>query len=146
MLRGNAIAKLDGKGRVKIPALFRPLMESELGPEFFITSLRGDSVRLYPMTVWKELEARLSRSSALKPEVMKFRNWTNYFGQNATMDNQGRVLIHPLVREKAEISGDCAVLGQGNFLEIWNHDRFRALLDDQPLTDTDLAVLADLGI
>jgi len=146
MLRGNAIAKVDGKGRLKVPALFRPLLESDFGPDFFVTSLRGDSVRLYPMGVWQEVESRLAAQSALRPSVMKFRNWTNYFGQHAPMDAQGRVLIHPLVRERAEIDGACAVLGQGNFLEIWNHDRFRELLDRQPITDEDLSALADLGI
>ena len=134
MLRGNAIAKVDGKGRVKVPALFRPLLESDFGPDFFVTSLRGDSVRVYPMGVWREIEARLSSQSALRPSVMKFRNWTNYFGQQAAIDGQGRFLIHPLVRERAEIDGECAVLGQGNYLEIWNHERFRDVLDGRPWT------------
>ena len=146
MFRGNAIAKIDPKGRLKVPASYRAIIEHDFGSEFFVTSLRGDSVRLYPMNSWRELEDRLADQSAFRPSVMKFRHWTNYFGQHASMDGQGRILIHPLLRERAEIKGECAVLGQGNFLEVWNHDQFKQLLESQPLTDEDLSTLADLGI
>ena len=56
MLRGNALAKVDDKGRLKLPSSFRSTIEPKYGSEFFVTSLRGDSVRIYPMQVWQEIE------------------------------------------------------------------------------------------
>jgi len=146
MLRGNALAKVDDKGRLKVPAAFRSVLEPKFGNEYFVTSLRGQSIRVYPMEVWIEVEQRLARASSMDPAVIKFKSAVNYYGQTAVMDTQGRILLHPLVREKAEAHGEVAVLGQQDYLEVWNHARFEAGLESDPLTDEDLAALAGLGI
>ncbi len=146
MLRGNSLAKVDDKGRLKLPAQFRAAIEPEFGTEFFVTSLRGESVRIYPMRVWARVEEKLARASSVEPSVMRFKNSVNFYGQCAVMDGQGRVLIHPLLREKADIRGEVAVLGQQDFLEVWNRSAFEERLAGDPLTDADLATLASLGI
>jgi MraZ protein len=146
MLRGNALATVDEKGRLKLPASFRAAIEPKYGREFFITSLRGESVRVYPMQVWIRIEERLARASSLKPSVMRFKNAVNYYGQCASMDGQGRILIHPLLREKAGTQGEVAVLGQQEFLEVWNRASFEERLERDPLTDEDLGILAESGI
>lgn len=146
MLRGNALAKIDEKGRLKLPAIFRSAIEPKYGDSFFVTSLRGESVRIYPMQVWLRIEERLSRASSLNPSVMRFKNAVNYFGQSVVMDPQGRVLIHPLLRDKADTRGEVTVLGQQDYLEVWNRAAFDERLQGDPLTDTDLSELASLGI
>lgn len=146
MLRGSSLAKLDEKGRLKLPAAFRALLEPKFGTDFFVTSLRGESVRVYPMEVWLRVEERLARASSLNPSVMRFKNAVNYFGQSSPMDAQGRILIHPLLRERADVRGEVVVLGQQDFLEVWNRNAFEERLQADPLTDTDLGALADLGI
>ncbi len=146
MLRGSALAKLDEKGRLKLPASFRALLEPKFGTECFVTSLRGDSIRIYPMDVWARIEERMARASSLNPSVMRFKNAVNYFGQSAPIDAQGRILIHPLLRERADVRGEVVVLGQQDFLEVWNRAVFEERLQADPLTDADLGALADLGI
>jgi MraZ protein len=146
MLRGNSLAKLDEKGRLKLPASFRAVLEPKFGSEYFVTSLRGDSVRIYPMDVWLRIEDRLARASSLNPSVMRFKNAVNYFGQSSPMDAQGRVLIHPLLRDSADVRGEVVVLGQQDFLEVWNRTVFEERLHADPLTDADLSALSDLGI
>ena len=146
MLRGSSLAKLDEKGRLKLPASFRAVLEPKFGSDYFVTSLRGDSVRIYPMDVWLRIEERLSRASSLNPSVMRFKNSVNYFGQSSPMDAQGRILIHPLLRERADVRGEVVVLGQQDFLEVWNRTAFEERLQADPLTDSDLGALSDLGI
>ena len=146
MLRGNSLAKLDEKGRLKLPASFRAVLEPKFGSEYYVTSLRGDSVRIYPMDVWLRIEDRLARASSLNPSVMRFKNAVNYFGQSSPMDAQGRVLIHPLLRDSADMRGEVVVLGQQDFLEVWNRTVFEERLHADPLTDADLGALSDLGI
>jgi len=146
MLRGSSLAKLDEKGRLKLPASFRAVLEPKFGSDFFVTSLRGDSVRIYPMDVWLRIEDRLARASSLNPSVMRFKNAVNYFGQSAPMDSQGRILVHPLLRERADVRGEVVVLGQQDFLEVWNRTVFEERLQADPLTDADLGALSDLGI
>ena len=83
MLRGNALAKVDEKGRLKVPSVFRALIEPKYGSEYFVTSLRGESVRVYPMEVWSRFEERLAKAPAFDPAVMRLRNAVNYYGQSA---------------------------------------------------------------
>lgn len=146
MLRGSARAKVDEKGRLKVPSSFRALIGPKFGNEFFVTSLRGESVRIYPMRVWEGIEERLSKASSLNPSVMRFKNFVNFYGQSAVMDPQGRILLHPLVREKAETRGEVTVLGQQEYLEVWNRAAFEERMNVDPLSNSDLAVLSDFGI
>jgi MraZ protein len=96
--------------------------------------------------VWLRVEERLARASSLNPSVMRFKNAVNYYGQSTPMDAQGRILIHPLLRERADVRGEVVVLGQQDFLEVWNRTAFEARLQADPLTDADLGALSDLGI
>jgi len=146
MLRGNSPAKVDDKGRIKIPTLFRGYIEETYGREFFVTSLGGEFVRLYPMPVWMDVEKKIAAMSTVKPPVVRFRNFVNYYGQAATMDEQGRVLIHPKLRQESGTDGEVFVIGNLTFLDIWNREKLDAKLHAGPLTDDDMEFLFQHGI
>ena len=146
MLRGNAPATIDAKGRLKIPAAFRRQIAETYGPDFYITSLDGEGVRLYPFPVWLELEAKLAALPSFNPSVGRLQDLFAYHGSEASMDKQGRVLIQPKLRESAEMHGEVAVLGKNNYLEVWNDERFSARLKASPLTEEDRRILSSLGI
>ncbi len=146
MLRGNYSAKIDDKGRLKVPTAFRALIQEQHGSNLYVTSLSGESVRVYPMPVWLDIEARLSKVPSTHPARAKFFDRVNYFGQVAEFDVQGRVLIHGRLRESAGMAGEVDVFGQYNYLEVWNHDRFLAKLLREPFTDDDARALAEFGI
>jgi MraZ protein len=142
-LRGNSPAKIDDKGRLKVPSLFRDFMDAN-GPEAFVTSITGACVLIYPMAVWVEKERKLAAAPSTLPARNRFLRAVNYFGQTAEIDKQARVLIHPLLRESAQMNGEVEVLGQYDHLEIWNHERFVA--EREPVSVDDLQVLAQYGI
>ena len=146
MLRGNSPAKIDDKGRLKIPNGFRVAIQKDHGPELFVTSLSGLSVRIYPMPVWTEIERRISNMPSTHPARQRFLDRVNFYGQVAEFDQQGRVLIQPRLRDSALMTGEVDVLGQQNFLEVWNHERFVARLISEPFTEDDAKALADFGI
>ena len=146
MLRGNYTARIDDKGRLKIPTAFRALVEGQHGAELFVTSLTGESVRIYPMPVWMALEEKLARVPSTHPARLRFFDRVNYYGQGAEFDNQGRVLIHPRLRDSAGMSGEVDVFGQYDHLEVWNHERFTAKLQREPYTDDDARALSGFGI
>jgi MraZ protein len=146
VLRGNYAAKIDDKGRLKIPNAFRALVEQTHGSELFVTSLTGESVRIYPMPVWVALEERLSRAPSTHPARGKFLNRVNYFGQAAEIDAQGRVVIHQRLRESAGMAGEVDVLGEVERLEVWNHERLVSKLQAEPFTDDDAKALSEFGI
>ncbi len=146
MLRGNSPAKIDDKGRLKVPSGFRAFIEEQYGSDLFVTSVAGDCVRIYPMPVWNEIERKLAAVPSTLPARSRFFDRVNYYGQAAELDKQGRVLIHPRLRESADTTGEVDVFGQYNYLEVWNHERFVAKLLREPFTDDDARVLAQYGI
>ena len=146
MLRGNAPARIDDKGRLKVPNAFRSLLEGKYGRELFLTSLSGEYVRIYPMPVWLEIEQKLGDMPSTHPSKLRFLDRVNYFGQIAELDVQGRVLIPLRLREAATMSGEVDVLGQYNYLDVWNHDRFLAKLQREPYSDDDARALSEFGI
>jgi MraZ protein len=146
VLRGNAPAKIDDRGRLKVPSAFRAVIQQEYGRDVFVTSLTGESVRIYPMAVWLEIEERVAKMPSTLPARMKFLDRVNFFGAVAELDDQGRVLIQPRLRDSAQMTGEVDVLGQQNFLEVWNHERFIVKLTRDPFTDLDAKGLADFGI
>jgi transcriptional regulator MraZ len=146
VFRGNAPASVDDKGRLKVPTAFRSLLESKYGRELFVTSLTGDYVRIYPMPVWLEQEEKLGRVPSTHPAKLRFLDRVNYFGQAAELDAQGRVLIPVRLRESAAMSGEVDVLGQYNYLDVWNHERFVMKLQRESYTDDDARALSEFGI
>ena len=146
MLRGNYTARIDSKGRLKVPTLFRRYVEEKYGAALYVTSLTGECVRIYPMPEWEAIEQRLSLLPSMDPARRKFLDRTNYYGQQSAMDTQGRVLIHPLLRKSAAVIGDVAVLGYLSYLEVWELDKFQQRLLSDPYTEEDEAAIARLGI
>jgi MraZ protein len=146
MLRGNYTARIDAKGRLKVPTTFRRHIQETQGAEVYVTSLTGESVRIYPLAEWESIEQRLALLPSMDTARRRFLDRTNYYGQQATIDGQGRVLIHPLLRKSAGVMGDVAVLGYLNYLEVWELERFQQRLLSDPYTEDDESAIARLGI
>jgi len=145
-LRGSVLAKIDDKGRLKVPNAFRAAIQKEHGPDVFVTSVTGQSVRIYPMPVWLDVERRLAQMPSTHPARQRFLDRVNFYGHVGELDPQGRILIQPRLRESALMTGEVDVLGQQSFLEVWNHDRLVTRLTAEPFTDDDARALSDFGI
>ena len=143
MLRGSQSARIDEKGRLKIPAGFRAIIEPRYGRDFFVTSFRGDSVRIYPVEVYAAFEQRLLQSSQVDPLLDRLRNAVNFYGQSAAMDAQGRLPIHALLRDKVGINGEVSVVGHQNLLRVWDRATFEEL--QVRITDDEFRELAARG-
>src|SRR5213595_3738811 len=146
MFRGNSPARIDDKGRLKVPNSFRSLLEGKYGRELFLTSLSGEYVRIYPMPVWLEMQQKVGAMPSTHPARLRFLDRVNYFGQNGELDTQGRVLIPVRLRDSATMTGDVDVLGQYNYLDVWNHDRFLTKLQRDAYNDDDARALSEFGI
>ena len=136
-LRGSAETTVDEKGRFKVPVGFREPIESTFGSEFFVTSIDGDDVLIYPMPVWNEIEEKMAALPAVNRAKTKVLERVNTFGQVCRMDAQGRLLIPSLLRDTSGISGDALVLGQTNFLKLVDRAKHMKGLKTSKLTDED---------
>jgi MraZ protein len=142
MFRGNHPTRVDEKGRLKIPADFKRVIDERCGTQFFITSLDGERAQVWPMPEWLKVEEKIAALTTVSKKTILDR--LNYYGQEAEMDAQGRVLIPQVLRESAKTVGDVVVLGHDKHLEVVNHDLFRTKLVG-PLTDETAAAAATVG-
>ena len=145
MFRGNHPTRVDEKGRLKVPAEFKRVIDEKYGTQFYITSVDGRSAQIYPFEEWERIEQKLAGLSTYNPTKKKFLTRTNYWGQVAEMDNQGRLLLPQLLRDSAQLKGEVAVIGYLTRLEVKSMEGVRQELAEA-FTAEDEKNLDDLGI
>ena len=145
MFRGNHPTRVDEKGRLKVPAEFKRVIDEKYAQKFYITSQDGIVAQVYPFEEWERIEQKLAALSTFNPTKKKFLTRTNYYGQVVEMDGQGRLLIPQTLREAAQIRGEVAVLGNLTYLEVRNMEALDKEIKE-PFTDEDIKTLDDLGI
>ena len=147
MFRGSAKAKIDSKGRFKLPTDFRRLLEQKFSSmEVFVTSVEGHCARLYPMRVWEDLEERLAQLASTDPKRLRFQRRVSYYGQQGTLDAQGRLVLQSILRDAADLVGEVVVCGHLEYLEIWNREAFEQHLAAEPFGEEDFGDLSEKGI
>jgi MraZ protein len=146
VFRGSASAKIDDKGRLKIPTDLRRRFRDQYGTEVFITSVLGDSVQIYPLSVWEELEDRLAALPSTDRVKRRYLERVSYYGQQTRMDAQGRVVVPPILRESAAMEGEVVVSTRLDHLEVWNRERLDSRFTQEPFGEEDFAYLSEKGI
>ena len=88
MLRGSFTANIDDKGRLRIPAVYKRFFEDEYAgaTNFYVTSLTGENVLIYPMREWEIIESKLATLPSQDPTRKKFLDRTSYFGNEQSVD------------------------------------------------------------
>ena len=146
VLMGHAPAKVDDKGRLKIPAGFRKVIEEKYGLDCFITSTDGERAVIYPMPVWYDFQGRMAKVPSTSQAKAKLLERVNYYGQSGTIDTQGRVLVPAVLRNVAGIAEDVVVLGNTDHLIVWNEERIQHRMTDTPMTAEDFKELELHGV
>lgn len=143
---GHAPATIDDKGRLKVPANFRKIIEERYGRDCFITSTDGERAVIYPMPVWDDFQSRLARVPSTSQAKAKLLERVNYFGQAGSIDAQGRLLVPTVLRNVAAIKEDVVVIGNQDHLIVWNEERIQKRLSESPMTDEDFKELELHGV
>jgi len=135
--RGSAPARVDEKGRLKVPNVFRAQIEEAFGPEIFVTSVHGTNVLLYPLAIWRALEEKLAALPAMHRAKNKFLERVNYYGQDASLDGQGRILIPQILRDAAKLPADVVVTGNIDHLVVSDRGALAGRLATEDFTPED---------
>jgi MraZ protein len=146
MFRGNHPTRVDEKGRLKVPAEFKRVIDEKYGQQFYITSLDGDVAQVYPFEEWERIEQKLAGLSTFNPTKKKFLSKVNYWGQVVEMDGQGRLLMPQLLREAAGLKGEVAVSGYQTYLEVRNIKAYEQKVREEKFTPEDEKTLDEVGI
>jgi MraZ protein len=145
MFRGNHPAKVDEKGRLKLPSAFKQLVEAASVTQFYVTSTDGESAQVWPLPEWEKREAQLADSSEMEEAVQKYLSVTSYYGQQVEMDAQARLLIPQILRSAAGLDDEeVAVIGMTNYIAVHNRKRFEQTVLANRLTADDKIKLAEI--
>jgi len=128
-LTGEYSVTLDEKGRICLPAPFRKEI-NEL--TLYLTKGKDDCLWLFTPAKWEELV-----SSAIKENTDLFskkdlRLTRQFIGssQKVEVDKAGRIPITFKLREFAGLSKECMVMGQIDYIEIWDEGRYNKYIED----------------
>ncbi len=143
---GNIEAKIDNKGRLFVPALYRKSLEKweETASLYLEIDAVSKCVKLYPESVWKKLDEEFQAKLNLwdKTDLRLYRQFTSRV-EHVELDASGRVLIQKKHLETTGIETDTLFVGVGNYFEIWNKENFEtSLYDDE---DFDRAMQEKMG-
>lgn len=152
MFRGTPIGSVDGKFRLKLPTAVRNnLLTNYENPSVFVTSIKDNELRVYPLAEWEKVEDALSRTGGDDPRFDATRNkrilrQANANGADDSLDNQGRILIPRSLREDLGLRGEVHMQWARNHIVVMSSEAYRNQLEADLLTNEDLAYADDLGV
>lgn len=124
-LLGNIEAKVDAKGRVFLPAVFRKGLQTEREESLVMRKdVFQSCLVLYPESVWNaqmdQLRSRLNRWNRAHQEI--YRQFVSDV-EMITLDGNGRFLIPKRYLRMADIEQEVKFIGMGDTIEIWSAAR-----------------------
>ena len=147
MFRGRYFHTIDPKGRLSIPAKFREALGNGYGGRLVVVP-NEHCLEVHPLEEWERIEAKVRELSVFNPEVKKISRLYISQAKDTELDTQGRILIPPDSRAKANLTKEAALVGGGLMhFEIWDRRRFdefdRVHQDELP---TVFEKLSSLGV
>ena len=124
MFLGEFEHSVDAKGRVAVPAKFRPRLEAGL----VLTRGFERCLQVYPMDEWQLLSDRVSALSVAQSDARQLRRLLFGSAFDTELDQQGRILVPASLREHAGIAESVVVAGMNTYFEIWAKDAWETTL------------------
>ncbi len=146
---GNPKAKIDDRGRLKMPAEFKAFIEKKYGKDFgafYITSQDGETAEIFPMPEWQQQMAKILKMPKSLPARTKLMQAHTYYGDRADMDPQGRLLLPQPLRDTADLNGEVKVSGEGILLRVSSYSRLASIVPANRFTAQELDVLTEHGL
>lgn len=141
MFLGEYGHTIDGKGRLTIPSKYRAVLAQGL----VVSRGFAQNLSIYPLDAWHNLTEKVLSRPVSDQKMMSFRRRIFSGAADLTPDKQGRILIPTPLRQFAHLSDEVIIVGNFDFLEIWNRSAWeteRNLIEESDSK----AMWNDLGI
>lgn len=125
MFWGEYSHHLDKKGRLIVPARFRP----HLTDGAILTRGIDHNLVIYPEDAWKTVTQQLNQLPITHPTARALRRLLFSGAVELTLDRQGRVSIPAYLRKYASLNSQALVVGMETFIEIWEPSNWLSALD-----------------
>lgn len=123
MFRGITAINLDTKGRMIMPARYRMDLASDAKDKLIVTiDTEEKCLLLYPLPIWEEIETKIESLPSFNPVTRRIQRLLIGHATELELDNSGRMLLPPLLREYANINKYIILVGQGKKFEIWDKE------------------------
>ena len=144
MFRGATALNLDAKGRLAVPAKHRDALTVQSGGRLVLTAHPHRCLLLYPQSAWELIQEKVMSLPSLDKQASLLQRLLVGFAEDIEMDNAGRVLVSPVLREFAALEKQVMLVGQGSNYELWSLEGWRAQLDEA-LTQGDQVLPPEMG-
>ncbi len=147
MFRGRYEHTIDAKGRTSLPARYRDTLASLGQRHIILTSGLDPCLVAYTMPEWTAFEERLAKLPQFDRAVQKLRRIYVSGAVECEVDDSGRILVPPTLREHALLKKDVLWAGSGKYAELWDKDAWKAHFETTDEERRDIASrLAELGL
>lgn len=96
-----------------------------------LTIFQGQVVGITPAQ-WEILATQLEKAVNPSPRLQDIRRIAFAGYSEVALDKQGRIQLPTHLRKSGKLDRDVVLVGVGRNFEIWDKDRFEALLEQQP--------------
>lgn len=121
---GTYTPRLDDKGRLILPAKFRP----QLAEGLVLTRGQERSLYVFPMSEFLRLHERAASAPVSNKQARDYLRVLLSGAHDDVPDKQGRLNIPPELRRYAGLDRDVAVVGAGSHAEIWDASAWETYL------------------
>jgi MraZ protein len=147
MFRGRFEHTIDAKGRTSVPARYRDVLDSMRERRIVLTSALDPCLVAYTLAEWTAFEDRLAKLPQFDRAVQKLKRIYVSGAVECDIDDSGRILIPPTLREYAGLQKDVLWAGNGKYAELWDKDAWRKHFDTTDDEKRDISArLAELGL
>ncbi len=130
MFRGVNNVNVDAKGRIAIPVRYRDQLLNHCNGEMVVTiDTEEKCLLIYPQPDWDDIQRKVEALPSFNVAARRVQRLLIGHATDIPMDNSGRILLTPPLREYAQLEKKGVLLGQGKKLELWNEASWIARRD-----------------
>jgi MraZ protein len=147
MFRGRYEHTIDAKGRTSLPVRYRDVLASLAERRIVMTSALDPCLVAYTTGEWSAFEERLSKLPQFDRHVQKLKRIYVSGAVECEVDDSGRILIPPTLREYAGLHKDVLWAGNGKYAELWDKATWKKFFDTTDDERREISArLAELGL
>lgn len=125
---GRYLNKVDKKGRVSVPAGWRPsLISKDFSGIIAQSSLSEKAIDAYPRDYLELLQGKLDLNDPLLEEN-EYESTVLFGGSVLSFDSEGRVVLSDSLRNEINLASEALFVGMGRRFRIWNPKIFNEYL------------------
>src|ERR1019366_1916903 len=147
MFRGRYEHSIDAKRRTSLPARYRDALAATGERRIILTSALDPCLVAYAMPEWSAFEERVAKLPQFDRAVQKLKRIYLSGAVECDVDESGRILVPPTLRDHAGLAKDVLWAGSGKYAELWDKQAWKGQFETNDQERREISArLAELGL